>query len=80
MKINPKTKMDIPSMSSSYIDLRNMADDKTVLKNPHKGWFYHYIDNGFGRENYRNMIHEGDHLEWFPGLQNIYLRFYWADI
>ena len=80
MKINPKTKMDIPSMSSSYTNSRNMADDKTVLKNPHKGWFYHYIDNGFGRENYRNMIHEGDHLEWFPGLQNIYLRFDWADI
>lgn len=80
MKINKETKKDIVSLSSSYIDMRHLEDDITVLKNPHKGWFYHYIDNGFGRANYRNCIHEGDHLEWFPGLHNIYLRFDWADI
>lgn len=80
MKINSENKKDVLSMSSSYIDLRHLADDMTVLKNPHKGWFFHYIDNGYGRENYRNKIHKGDHLEWFPGMKNIYLRFDWADI
>lgn len=33
----------------SYIDLNFCQDDETVLKNPHKGWYWHYIDNGVDR-------------------------------
>lgn len=80
MTFDKNSLMDIRSVSPSFIDLRHLCDDKTVLKNPHKGWFYHYIDNGFGRANYRNKIHEGDHLEWLEGLKIIYLRFDWSDI
>ena len=28
-----------------FLDLRPLMDDKTPLKNPHKGWFWHYIPN-----------------------------------
>ena len=38
---------------NGYVDMRPFADDKTVLKNPHKGWFWHFIDNGFRHGFYR---------------------------
>lgn len=80
MSFDKNSLMDVRSVSPSFIDCRHLADDKTVLKNPHKGWFFHYIDNGYGRPKYRNTLYEGDHLEWLQGLSNIYLRFDWADI
>lgn len=64
----------------NYIDLEPMQDDKTVLKNPHKGWYWHYIDNGYGRPAYRKDHPAGDYLEDFPGLNHLYLRFDWGDI
>jgi len=63
-----------------YTDLRSFADDKTVLRNPHKGWFWHYIDNGFFRPQYREEHDPDDHLLDFPGLNHLYLRFDWGDI
>lgn len=72
--------LDIKSASPYYIDLRPLCDDKTVLKNPHKGWYMHYIDNGMRRANYRNSIEKGDYLEDFPGLNHLYLRIDWSDI
>ncbi len=27
-------------------DLSTLQDDRSVLTNPHKGWYFHYIDNG----------------------------------
>ena len=38
---------DVIPGRKGFVDLRPLEDDKTVLKNPHKGWFWHYIDNGF---------------------------------
>ena len=69
-----------PERCFSYIDLDFCQDDKTVLKNPHKGWYWHYIDNGYGRDNYRKNVVPGDHVEDFPGLHHIYLRYDWGDI
>jgi len=69
-----------PQARRSYTDLRTFADDKTVLKNPHKGWFWHYIDNGFIRPNYRENHDPSDFLLDFPGLNHLYLRFDWGDI
>ncbi len=63
-----------------HIDLRHLEDDKTVLKNPHKGWYWHFIDNGYKRENYRVNHDPSDHLEDFPGLHHLYLRYDWGDI
>ena len=75
------------------IDLRDWQDDKTVLKNPHKGWYWHYIDNGYGRGAYRDRYEKivykedgdydlviNDFLEDFPLLNHLYLRFDWGDI
>jgi len=64
----------------NYINLEPWQDDCTVLKNPHKGWYWHYIDNGYGREAYRDGIKPGDYMEDFPGLNHLYLRFDWGDI
>ena len=36
-------------------DLFEMRDEKTVLKNPHKGWYWHFIDNGFANIKYQFM-------------------------
>lgn len=65
---------------TGFCDLRTRIDDKTVLKNPHKGWYVHYIDNGYRRPAYRDGIEDGDFLEDFPGLNHMYLRFDWSDI
>ncbi len=66
--------------SEFYHDIRNWADDKRVLENPNKGWYYHYIDNGLARPSYRNDIAQGYFMEDIPGLNIIYLRIDWADI
>ena len=61
-------------------DLRKYRDDKTVIKNPHKGWYWHYYDNGFNRPTYRDRRPEGEYYENFPGLHHLYIRIDWADI
>ena len=63
----------------NFVDLRLLVDDKTVLKNPHKGWFWHFIDNGYGRPFYRDGYEEDPVLD-FPGLNHLYLRFDWGDV
>lgn len=62
------------------VDLRQLADDKTVLKNPHKGWFWHYIDNGCGAPIYRDRELDDKYTVGFPGLNHLYLRFDWSDV
>jgi len=68
------------SDAPDFRDLRNHADDKTVLENPHKGWYLHFIDNGMSRGIYRDDIAEGDFLEYVSGMNNLYLRIDWSDI
>lgn len=62
------------------IDLKKLRDDKTVLTNPHKGWYWHYMDNSMKSVLYRNLPGEDDAARQFPGLRIIYLRVDWADI
>jgi len=64
----------------NMVDLRALADDKTVLKNPHKGWFWHYIDNGCGAPIYRDRELDDKYTVGFPGLNHLYLRFDWSDV
>lgn len=75
-------------------DLRDYQDDKIVLNNPHKGWYWHYIDGGYSHDSYRRdyeTVHRdetgkvlsvdiNDDVCDFPGLNHIYLRFNWGDI
>jgi hypothetical protein len=74
MSIHPRT------LTSHRRDLWQLRDDLTVLKNPRKGWYWHYVDNGFARKEYRDAIPESDFLEDFPGLNHLYLRFDWSDV
>ena len=71
---------DDRTVRKNFVDLRLLVDDKTVLRNPHKGWFWHYVDNGFGRPAYRAGHDPDDHLLDFPGLNHLYLRFDWGDV
>lgn len=63
-----------------YRDLRRHADDKTVLTNPHKGWYLHFIDNGVIRRWYREDINGPEDLANVPGMPFLYLRIDWGDI
>lgn len=45
MPINSYNEYEAVSASRTYHDLRHLANDTTVLENPHKGWYYHFIDN-----------------------------------
>ncbi|MBO4363319.1 MAG: DUF4832 domain-containing protein [Clostridia bacterium] len=71
---------DVVPERAVFIDLRPLEDDKTVLKNPHKGWFWHYIDNGFRAGAYRDRNLSEDFIDTFPAMNHLYLRFDWADV
>ena len=79
MPINPFNKCERVSVSPTYVDLRHLADDKTVLENPHKGWYYHFVDNGLGRPVYRDRLAEPKRLRT-PCMNHLYLRMDWIDI
>lgn len=79
MPINPYNKCETVSVSKSYVDLRHLADDKTVLENPHKGWYYHFVDNGLKRPVYRDRLTEVKKFRT-PCMNHLYLRMDWADI
>ena len=61
-------------------DLYPMRDEKTVLKNPHKGWYWHFIDCGYSRPRYRDDKELIGDFSAFPGLNQLYLRFDMVDI
>jgi len=68
------------SDAPNFRDYRNNVDDKTVLVNPDKGWYLHFVDNGMRRGIYRDDIEEGNFLKEVPGLKQLYLRIDWSDI
>lgn len=70
----------LASLPKRHINLRPLIDDKRLLRNPHKGWYLHYVDNGFASPLYRSKIEAGDYLEDFPALNHLYLRVDWSDI
>ncbi len=59
-----------------FIRLDSVWDPYTVLQNPHKGWYFHYYDNGL-----KNYVEDPDDLLLdFKGLNHIYLRVDWSDV
>jgi len=69
-----------------YKDFTYLQDDIKVLRNPHKGWYWHYIDNGISRIKkgselclYRDRENEYN-IDDFPGMHHLYLRIDWSDI
>ena len=67
-------------MENIYRNYSKIADEVTVLKNPHKGFYYHYMDNGAQRPTYRNCVKNRDELLKFPGMNHLYIRFDWSDV
>jgi hypothetical protein len=57
-------------------DFKTQWDETTVLRNPHKGWYHHYFDNGI----HHYIPQSDDELENFPGLDHIYLRLAWSHL
>ena len=70
----------LPDNSVFYRDLRQKHDDKTILENPHKGWYIHYVDNGARNDTYRSDITSPEMLKSLPGTKYLYLRMDWSDI
>lgn len=56
------------------VDLRPFWDTERVLRNPYKGWYHHYYDNG--TRNYR--LNSDADLDQFPGMDHLYIRLSWA--
>lgn len=67
-------------MKELYRDYTRISDEVTILKNPHKGFYYHYIDNGFTRPTYKNGIKYDKEIYDFPGMNHLYIRFDWSDV
>lgn len=78
MPLNLKNKYEVISASKSFCDLRHLWDTKTVLENPHKGWYYHFIDNGLLRGAYRDKVTEVKRFK--TPINHLYLRIDWSDI
>lgn len=76
----PLNLFTLPDASVFYRDLRQQQDDKTILENPHKGWYVHYIDNGARCGNYRTDIPSPQALQQLPGTKYLYLRLDWVDL
>lgn len=58
------------------IDLTEMWNSEKVLKNPHKGWYHHYYDNGLWGYGTKS---DSD-LDNFPGMNHLYLRLPWSNL
>jgi len=56
------------------IDFTSKWDTNRVLKNPHKGWYHHLLDNGIGAY----AIKDDSLFASFPGMDHIYLRLAWS--
>lgn len=63
-----------------YYSYYSIADENTVLKNPHKGFYFHYVDNGFVRPIYRDEENLEEKLCGFPCMNHLYIRFDWIDV
>ena len=59
---------------------RGMQNDKIVLENPHKGWYHHFVDQGFLYSKYRDEFSKDNTKINIPGLNHLYIRFDWVDI
>jgi Domain of unknown function (DUF4832)/Beta-galactosidase len=60
----------------TFFNLEHYWDSSRVCNNPHKGWCFHYYDNGI--KEYGNRMATKDSLPDFPCLNDIYLRLAWS--
>jgi hypothetical protein len=74
--INRDQLSENPPVKSSLqtIDFKPKWDTLRVLKNPHKGWYHHLLDNGISTY----AINDEQLFRSFPGMDHIYLRLAWS--
>lgn len=68
----------VPATGSVSFDLKAHADAKTALRNPDKGWYLHYYDDGtynYGAQKSAEWI-----LDYMSYLDHIYIRLPWCTI
>ena len=70
--------VSLPAGETATFDLTSMADAKTPLANPDKGWYLHYYDNGVG--NYGKHKSAEWTLEFMRYLDHVYLRLPWSTL
>jgi hypothetical protein len=63
-----------PKTILQTVDFKVQWDTTRVLKNPHKGWYHHLLDNGVDKYKIQN---EQAFLK-FPGMDHLYLRLAWS--
>ena len=56
------------------IDFSPMHDETRVLKNPHKGWYQHYYDNGTSKY----AIRDEALFARMEGMDHLYVRLAWS--
>ena len=62
--------------ANRLIDLTPMWNSEKVLKNPHKGWYHHYYDNGLSEYGTK----ADSDLDNFPGMNHLFLRLPWSNL
>ena len=60
--------------SFQTIDFKPNWDTLRVLKNPHKGWYHHLLDNGVSKY----AISSDSLFQSFPAMDHLYLRLAWS--
>jgi hypothetical protein len=61
-------------LAARTIDLTPLWDSTAVLRNPDKGWYHHYFDNGIDKY----LTKTDADLDDFPGMDHLYLRLAWS--
>lgn len=56
------------------VDFKPQWDTIRVLKNPHKGWYHHLLDNGIDKY----AISNDSFFSTFPGMDHLYVRLAWS--
>jgi hypothetical protein len=67
----------VASTVAGIVSLTPLWDTETPLRNPRKGWYHHYYDQGTG-PNYQPGSDE--ELLAVPGLDHLYIRLAWSDL
>jgi len=60
--------------TTQNIDFKAQWDTTRVLKNPHKGWYHHLLDNGIDRY----AISNDSLFRTFPAMDHLYIRLAWS--
>lgn len=58
------------------VETTRIARPPGIARNPHRGWYWHYFDNG----TWRYPETAGDWVSEFPFLETVFLRLPWCEL